>query len=181
MAALRVLELLFVFYFASHIPITLLFDSQALLPKGSLPPLLSDPMKWYIQKFKDSLMANPPTWFYAFIYSEVFLQLPFFPIATYAFYKGGRRWIRIPAIIYASHVTTSLLPILSHVLLHDFTVPPGTKGVAGPSTMHERLSLVAVYLPYLLIPLLIIATMCLSSTYAGPPASIALSAKQKKK
>ncbi|XP_061418155.1 sigma intracellular receptor 2 [Lethenteron reissneri] len=181
MAALRALEWIFVFYFASHVPITLLFDSQALLPKGAIPSLLSDPMKWYIQKFKDPLMANPPAWFFTFIYCEIFLQLPFFPIAAYAFYKGGRRWIRIPALVYASHVATSLLPILSHVLLQDFTVPPGTKGVVGPSNVHERLSLAAVYLPYLLVPLLIIATMCLSSTYAGPPAPVALSAKQKKK
>lgn len=35
-------------------------------------------------------MLQPPEWFKAFIYCEAFLQLPFFPVAAYAFLKGGR-------------------------------------------------------------------------------------------
>lgn len=35
------------------------------------------------------MMLQPPEWFKAFIYCEAFLQLPFFPIAAYAFLKGG--------------------------------------------------------------------------------------------
>lgn len=34
-------------------------------------------------------MLQPPEWFKAFIYCEAFLQLPFFPVAAYAFLKGG--------------------------------------------------------------------------------------------
>lgn len=35
------------------------------------------------------MMLQPPEWFKAFIYCEAFLQLPFFPVAAYAFLKGG--------------------------------------------------------------------------------------------
>jgi len=33
-------------------------------------------------------MLQPPEWFKAFIYCEAFLQMPFFPVAAYAFFKG---------------------------------------------------------------------------------------------
>lgn len=37
MGILRILEIIFVFYFASHIPITLFIDLQALLPAQMYP------------------------------------------------------------------------------------------------------------------------------------------------
>ena len=42
----------------------------------------------YIDLFKDNLMANPPVWYKSFVVCELFFQMPFFPIAAYAFYKG---------------------------------------------------------------------------------------------
>ena len=41
--SIRVLELIFFFYFASHIPITLFIDFQALLPGHVYPQLVSRP------------------------------------------------------------------------------------------------------------------------------------------
>ncbi|XP_062815931.1 sigma intracellular receptor 2 [Anolis carolinensis] len=160
MAATRGLEWLFSFYFFTHIPITLLVDLQPLLP-GVYPHQLTDVLTSYTASFKDPLMANPPPWFKAFIYVEAFLHLPFFPIAAYAFWKGNCRWIRTPAIIYATHVATTLTAILPHVLFGDFSKsrPP------GPQTPRERLALASVYLPYLLVPLLILFTMLLSPAY----------------
>lgn len=38
---LRVLEILYFIYFASHIPITLIIDLQALLPQHVYPPEVS--------------------------------------------------------------------------------------------------------------------------------------------
>lgn len=50
---------------------------------------LTDLLQQYATSFRDPLMLQPPEWFKAFIYCEAFLQLPFFPIAAYAFLKGG--------------------------------------------------------------------------------------------
>ncbi|XP_063002771.1 sigma intracellular receptor 2 [Elgaria multicarinata webbii] len=160
MAATRVLEWLFAFYFLAHIPITLLLDLQALLP-GIYPQGLTEWLTWYIATFKDPMMADPPAWFKSFIYSEAFLQLPFFPVAAYAFWKGHCQWIRTPAIIYAVHVTTTLLPILAHIMFGDFAKSKHP----GPDTLRERLSLVAIYIPYFLIPLLILFSMLFSPLY----------------
>ncbi|KAM5182403.1 sigma intracellular receptor 2 [Mantella aurantiaca] len=157
----RLLEWIFFFYFFSHIPITLLIDLQAVLPSSWYPHQLLDVMKWYTVTFKDHLMMNPPPWFMSFVYCEAILQLPFFPVAAYAFLKGGCRWIRVPAIVYSSHVATTVLAILGHLLYGDF---PKTKEVDSP-TQQERFTLVAIYAPYLVIPLLILVTMLFSPRY----------------
>lgn len=114
---LRALEIVFFLYFASHIPITLFIDLQALLPQhvypqqvsvtelhNAPPPFtfmrwfffffltsvqLKDVLRWYSEKFKDPMVVDPPEWFKSFIFCEALIQLPFFPIAAYAFLKGG--------------------------------------------------------------------------------------------
>ncbi|XP_077168931.1 sigma intracellular receptor 2 [Paroedura picta] len=156
----RALERLFALYFLSHIPVTLLLDAPALCPRLRAPAL-TEMVKWYTTSFKDPLMAQCPAWFKSLICCEVFLQLPFFPVAAYAFWKGDCKWIRTPAIIYATHVATTLVPPLAHILLQDFS---GSRA-AGPATGQERLWLVAIYSPYLLIPLLLLATMLLHPSY----------------
>ena len=45
----------------------------------------------YVRDFKDNLMHAPPTWFLSFVYCEFLVQLPFFFVATYAFWKGECR------------------------------------------------------------------------------------------
>ncbi|NWW90030.1 SGMR2 protein, partial [Rhynochetos jubatus] len=122
---------------------------------------LTDTLQWYATTFRDPMMLQPPEWFMAFIYCEAFLQLPFFPVAAYAFLKGGCKWIRTPAIIYSTHVATTLFPILMHILFHDFS----TSEHLGPQTLRERLTLLSLYVPYLLIPLLILFTMVYNPYY----------------
>uniref|UniRef100_A0A8B9UCH7 Transmembrane protein 97 n=2 Tax=Anas TaxID=8835 RepID=A0A8B9UCH7_9AVES len=158
----RCAERLFALYFVSHVPITLLIDLQPLLPAAGLyPRSLTELLEWYAVTFRDPMMMQPPEWFKAFMYCEAFLQMPFFPIAAYAFIKGGCKWIRTPAIIYSTHVATSLVAILAHILFHDFSKSEHL----GPRTQQERLILLSIYIPYLLIPLLILFTMLYSPQY----------------
>ncbi|XP_034276659.1 sigma intracellular receptor 2 [Pantherophis guttatus] len=160
MAVARVLEWLFAFYFLAHIPITLLFDLQALLP-GLYPSALTDMLTWYKTTFKDSLVANPEPWFRSFLYFEAFPQLFFFPVAAYAFWKGSCKWIRIPVIIYTTHVTTTVVPCLAQILFADFS----NAKVPGPQSLQERLTLAAFYAPYLAIPLVMLLFVLFSSAY----------------
>ncbi|GCB67136.1 hypothetical protein scyTo_0005081 [Scyliorhinus torazame] len=157
----RLLEWVFCLYFLSHIPITLGIDLQAVLPRDWYPGALQGLLKWYAARFKDPMIMDPPTWFKALILCEAVLQLPFFPIAAYAFYKGSCSWIRTPAIIYSTHVATTVISILAHILFNDFT----ESTYPGPKSMSERLSLLAIYAPYLLIPVMILITMFFSKRY----------------
>ena len=49
---------------------------------------VQDVVAWYSVSFKDPLILNPPAWYTSFVLCEMFLQLPFFFVATYAFWKG---------------------------------------------------------------------------------------------
>lgn len=175
--SLRVLEIIFFFYFATHIPITLFIDLQALLPEHVYPQPLKDLLKWYAADFKDPMVLDPPEWFKSFVFCEALLQTPFFPIAAYAFLKGGCKWIRIPAIVYSTHVATTLIPILAHILFYQFPLKPNP----GPQTVQERWLLVSIYAPYLLVPVLLLLTMLMSSTYNNSSKPGNVSAKAKKK
>nr|KAF6459434.1 transmembrane protein 97 [Rousettus aegyptiacus] len=160
----RGLEWLLGLYFLSHVPITLLLDLQAVLPRELYPFELRNLLKWYAEEFKDPLLQDPPTWFKSFLFCELVFQLPFFPIATYAFFKGGCKWIRTPAIIYSVHTMTTLIPILSTFLFEDFSKASGFKG-QGPKAFHERLTLISIYAPYFLIPLVLLLFMLRSPYY----------------
>ncbi|XP_069883384.1 sigma intracellular receptor 2 [Dipodomys merriami] len=160
----RCLECLLGLYFLSHIPITLFMDLQVLLPPELYPAELRNLMNWYCKEFKDPLMQEPPVWFKSFIFCELLFQLPFFPIATYAFFKGSCRWIRTPVIIYSVHTMTTLIPILFSFLFEEFSKASGFKGLR-PETFRERLTLVCIYAPYLIIPLLLLLFMLRNPYY----------------
>lgn len=121
-------------------------------------------LQWYAGEFRDPLVQDPPEWFQSFVFCELVFQLPFFPIAAYAFFKGSCRWIRTPAIIYSVHTMTTVIPILSTLLFEDFSVGGGFRA-QGPETLPERLILVSVYAPYLLIPLILLLFMLRNPYY----------------
>ncbi|KAM5215712.1 sigma intracellular receptor 2 [Hipposideros larvatus] len=164
LSARRGLEWLLGLYFLSHVPITLLVDMQAVLPRELYPVEVRNLVTWYAKEFKDPLLQNPPPWFKSFLFCELVFQLPFFPIATYAFFKGSCKWIRIPSIVYSVHTMTTLIPILSTFLFEDFSKANGVKA-QGPKTFHERLTLIAIYAPYFLIPLMLLLFMLRSPYY----------------
>lgn len=90
---------------------------------------------------------------------------------------GGCKWIRTPAIVYSTHVATTLIPILAHILLHQFPVKPHP----GPQTTQERWLLVSIYAPYLVVPVLLLLTMLFSSKYNPTSKPGSTSGKAKKK
>jgi hypothetical protein len=124
----------FLGYFLSHIPITLVVDSQGLF--GSYyPTVLTDVVKWYCGMFGDILMKNASStdyaWFSSLICCEILFQLPFFFVAIKFLLAGRRReknakirkqrqhypeWFRMTCIVYGTHVSTTLVPIIGTFL-----------------------------------------------------------------
>eukprot|EP01087_Luapelamoeba_hula_P005087 TRINITY_DN15176_c0_g1_i1.p1 TRINITY_DN15176_c0_g1~~TRINITY_DN15176_c0_g1_i1.p1 ORF type:complete len:208 (+),score=16.71 TRINITY_DN15176_c0_g1_i1:75-698(+) len=140
--------ILFLVYFVVHIPTTILIDAQCLLVGPHYPQPLQDVMSWYLNEWGDPFMASAtsPVWFKALVTGECLLQLPFFFVATYAFINK-RNWIRIPGIMYCAHVMTTMLPILAEMWLHAAPTPA------------QRTFLVALYCPYLLVPLMLLCVL----------------------
>ena len=140
-----------IIYFISHIPITLMVDLQSLFIE-SYPEILKEFVRnQYLLKFGDYLMANPPIWLKALLTFEIF-QVPFFFVAAYAL-LFKKNWIKIPAIIYSSHVVTAVSLILAELYF------------SSRITFEQKTVLFSFYLPYLLIPACLLTYMC---AYAQP-------------
>jgi hypothetical protein len=146
----EVLRVVFLIYFITHIPITLCVDLQVLFGQY-YPKQLVDLNDWYLAAYNDTLIRDKPLWLQSFIWAELFLQMPFFFAATYGL-LFRKNWIRIPSILYGSHVATTVLPILVETLL-------GNK-----NSTQEKLTLFGFYAPYLFIPLLLALYMSFNST-----------------
>ena len=138
----------FLIFFASHIPITLFVDGQALL-STFFPQFLRDLIEWYCDLFGDVLMRYPsPPWFKAVVASELILQVPFFFVACHMLTQRETtklerypRWFQTLCIIYGSSVSTTLVPILPSFWTSD-TMTPAQIAITT-----------AIYSPYLLFPL----------------------------
>ena len=77
----------------------------------------------------------------------IFVRTPFC-----CFSPGSYQRLRVPFIMYSAHVATTLVAIMAHILFYDFS----NAKYPGPETREERLKLLAIYSPYLLIPLLLL-------------------------
>ncbi|XP_013416579.1 sigma intracellular receptor 2 isoform X3 [Lingula anatina] len=157
----RVLEWMFFTYFLINIPIVIIMDSQIVFPSWLYPQSLRRLHSWYGNGIKDNMYLDPPPWYQAIFFCEQFLHTPLSFAAAYAFYKGNCRWIRMPAIIYSAHTITAVIAILYHIAMHDFS----QSKYPGPSTMMERLTLSWAYLPFFVVPLLLLTVMVQDEDY----------------
>eukprot|EP00598_Pedospumella_elongata_P000883 CAMPEP_0184973736 /NCGR_PEP_ID=MMETSP1098-20130426/5397_1 /TAXON_ID=89044 /ORGANISM="Spumella elongata, Strain CCAP 955/1" /LENGTH=157 /DNA_ID=CAMNT_0027496217 /DNA_START=30 /DNA_END=503 /DNA_ORIENTATION=- len=135
------LRIVFLVYFITHIPITILVDLQILFGEH-YPEPLQQLFAWYIRTYNDQLVVLKPAWLQSFIWAELFAQLPFFFVATYGL-LFKRNWIRIPSIIYGAHVATTVWAILAEF----YTIQT--------ISVEEKFVLLGFYAPYLVIPLLL--------------------------
>ena len=73
-------------FLGTHIPATLMMDSQALLPPAIVPGFMKSLLDFHVRTNHDPLMAAPPAWFKSFILFELLFQLPFFFIGFNFFF-----------------------------------------------------------------------------------------------
>lgn len=158
MAGRSLFDWVVILFFVSHIPATMCVDGQALLGQY-YPAPLKRMLAWYVDTYADPLMGDPQPWFVSIVLVEVLLQLPFFFVAAYAWIKRCE-WIRTPVLIYAAHVATTLVPILGTLIN-----PPATSHIQP--TPSQRGALVAIYLPYLLVPLAILVRAASGPLFPG--------------
>ena len=83
-------------------------------------------------------MITLPAWFRVLVWSEIYLQLPFFFIAAHA-HAYGKTWIRKPTIVYGLFVSSTMVCILSELLMNG-------------ASNHPRYLLSAFYFPYFIVP-----------------------------
>ncbi|KAJ3412760.1 Transmembrane protein 97 [Chytridiales sp. JEL 0842] len=154
----RPFDLFLLSTFILHIPITVLVDSQIVLaPYITYPTFASDAVAQYVEMCNDFLVGNPPVWFQAIIWAEIFYQFPFFFYAIWGLITDSPA-LRIPMIIYASHVLTTLLPIMATFVF-------STK-----MTEQQRYMTVGIYSAWILLPIIYLLRMTV--WYKTPSASL---------
>ncbi len=99
-----------------------------------------------------------PLWFQAVTWIEIFVQLPFFFMAAYAF-TFRKTWIRIPCIIYASCALTAFIPIMTELMLAD-------------NKPHLKAAMFGFYSPFLFVPMIIMARALLYPDMFGTRGSL---------
>lgn len=107
-------------------------------------------------------MDVPPGWFKSFVFCEAFLQLPFFFVATYGFYKGSKKcsWLRIPSLIYSAHVATTVWAIIFHLWVTNFQNVPNS-----PENLEQLLYVTGIYSIYFIVPILLLLRMAFDSYF----------------
>lgn len=152
----RKLDLLFVAFFLINIGfITYIVDIEQLIiadPAHFVYPLwppapLVDLIHWWGHTY-DPLLIARPVWWKMTIWIDALGFGPFYAVAIYA-YLTGRDWIRLPSVIWASVMLTNVTIILSE----EFSGPHATP--------HPVIVLLA-NLPWLLMPVAVIARMARS-------------------
>ena len=108
------------------------------------PDSVRNLLLWHVKTNSDYLCENPPNWFKSIVLIEVLLQFPFFFVAVWALYNKIEYNYRIGFCIYGAHVATTMVPILGEFLLNASL---GEK---------ERWTLVLIYIPYLIIPMMLL-------------------------
>jgi len=146
----KILYHIYLFFFSSHIFATVCLDMQALPVLGNYyPQVLKNLLKYYLTTFKDPLMSKQPPFLQSFIIAEAIFQLPFFFVFLYALIKK-KNWIRIPSILYGSHTATTVW-----ALLYEF-------GLSKDIDNTTRITLISLYYPYFLIPLILAIHMSMT-------------------
>ncbi|GJD11374.1 hypothetical protein Gasu2_55130 [Galdieria sulphuraria] len=137
-----IVDTLFFIFFLSFIPISWFIDATALGLSSWPPTVTKELVAWWV-RLCDPLLGNPPLWFRAMTWFEVTIY-PFFCTACcVAIYRGlGKsRWIRIPAVVFASIIGYSFLFVISEYVFGRYKNP-------APWIF------TSAYLPYFVIPIL---------------------------
>jgi len=161
----RPLDLIYVVFFAIHIPTFFLMDSQILYPEGWRP--MARLIDWYLSEYNDPIVGGAIgewkvggwtwSWIHTFFWLEALFQLPIFFLGIKHLKNDNKTfypWI----LLYGASTATTLLPSLAIVL----TAPLGEIGIRGVQLSHmQRAKLLGSYVPFLIIPL----TMAVDMAY----------------
>ena len=108
------------------------------------PARLVDLVHWWGHTFDPVLLARP-VWWRATIWIDALFFGPFYAVALYAFVKG-RRFIRLPSVVWASVMMTNVTIILFEEMV-------------GPHATPARGMVLFANAPWLLFPLLMLWRM----------------------
>ncbi|KAH9830040.1 transmembrane protein 6/97 [Rhodofomes roseus] len=165
----RPLDLVYFSFFLMHTFATIVVDLQAVYPPHLVPSAMKGIVDYYLTTYNDPLIggvmgffgsakAESFNWFHTFVVMEAFFQLPVFLLGMRGLYKGTRA-IYVLLLVYASSAATTTLPCLTTILYTPVTSVASTDPSSISINPTQRLGLLASYVPFLIVPLLMTIDM----------------------
>ncbi|EGV66666.1 hypothetical protein PSN45_002718 [Yamadazyma tenuis] len=131
------------YYYLIHIPVTVLIDSSVVVtPVFRFQEWIID---FHVATNKDILMTSKPLWFKGFVWIELLFQLPWFVYAMVA--QHSVTW-HLLNVVYGVNASLTTFACILYVI--------GEGPLHGLSDT-ETWKLVGVYVPYVVLPLVILA------------------------
>ena len=161
------LDRVLTFYLGLHAVLAILIDGQAVAPPALLQVyerlgLTAVVAKW-VSDENDFLVGENPVWFQSLVMSEILFQVP---LCVYL----ARKWAvrsqdaRMPSLLYAAHVLTTMVPIFSTLCLDD----------------RPTLVCKLVYAIWILLPLLLAWRSSRTPLFEKPRLAVQYSPKKRK-
>ncbi|KAH6916062.1 hypothetical protein BKA70DRAFT_1092793 [Coprinopsis sp. MPI-PUGE-AT-0042] len=174
----RPADLVYFIFFLTHIPATLLLDLQAVYPEWLVPK--DSPLRslaaYYVSMTNDPVIGGVAglfgpefrhslLWIISFMHVELLVQLPTFFYGAYYLYHNRKQHILYPLLtFYGASTATTTLPCVLLLLTTPSTGSSVAK-ILGPTlTDSQRMTLIASYVPYFLIPLWMAVDMAFRSS-----------------
>ncbi|KAJ7117711.1 transmembrane protein 6/97 [Mycena epipterygia] len=161
----RPLDLIYFSFFVTHIFASLCIDFQPLYPPALVPSFLRQFAEWYLRTSNDPLLKgafghgdDPLIWFKSFVFLEVCFQFPAFFIAARGLWNDSQK-IYVLMLVYAASTVTTVWACVVTIIATPSPSPAAlARGIATVSA-DQRAMLLASYVPFCLIPLVMTVDM----------------------
>ncbi|KAM3065488.1 hypothetical protein ACMFMG_011625 [Clarireedia jacksonii] len=141
----RKLDLVYLIYFMTHIPVMFLMDLQTIYPASITPRFLTSIKDFYIETYHDQFFVSPPIYFQLFIWLELVVHVPV------SFWAVGALLKETP--------TTPLILLLYSLEVLLTTLVCIYEYLHWPISSAQKWSLTTLYGPYILLSLVMFVDM----------------------
>ncbi|KAK6458356.1 transmembrane protein 6/97 [Scheffersomyces xylosifermentans] len=143
------LDTFYLAYYILHIPITVLIDSTIVTPSSYQLDISKNILAFHIQQNRDFLLVETPLWFKLFGLVELVFQLPLFFYFSYQILRKNTSNANylVLSVIYGFNAAFTTFICIGYALI---------EGEAHGLSSAQAFQLAAVYVPYLVIPSLIL-------------------------
>mmetsp|Transcript_11179 Transcript_11179/g.21641 ORF Transcript_11179/g.21641 Transcript_11179/m.21641 type:complete len:181 (-) Transcript_11179:122-664(-) len=130
-------------YLAFSLFAAVFMDAQSVLPVDWFPFFFRELVEHHAQTNHDPLVGAPEKhrWFQHLVYAELFFQVPVIVLLLFLLLRCKDKAARKVALVFSAHIATTMIPVLGFLLEADSFPSEG-----------DRRRLIAIYLPFLLVP-----------------------------
>ncbi|CAK4033392.1 integral membrane [Lecanosticta acicola] len=129
-------DLIYLIFFAIHIPVMFFVDLAPLYPSSLKPTPITLLRNWYIQTYRDKFFIAPPAWFTMYIWMELIYHVPLSLWAVGALLRDDSM-VPVHLLVYAVQTAITTATCIADYLSWE-----------GYSNA-EKVELGKLYVPYL--------------------------------